>query len=298
MARLPIPGSDENTWGNVLNDFLTESLNTDGTIKSSAISAAIGDASSTAKGVVQLTGDLGGTAASPTVPGLADKADTTALTAHAADTTNIHGITDASVLETTAGSQAKVDTHVNDNSAAHAASAISFTAGGTIAGTDVQTAVAEVATDAASALSTHAADATIHSSGRELGYATATSSQGSITATGTAVNDLTNLSLTVTTTTRPAYLTGIVHVTHGTSGAGVSLMILPSSATGGGAALGALQIAWVTVPTASRQAEIYVEARIPPSTSDTYRLAASVTAGTGSTVATAIAPCIFKAVEA
>lgn len=37
MARLPVPGSDENTWGNVLNDFLAQAHNTDGTIKDSAI---------------------------------------------------------------------------------------------------------------------------------------------------------------------------------------------------------------------------------------------------------------------
>ena len=40
---------------------------------------AVPDASSTTKGLVQLTGDLGGTAASPTVPGLASKANTSAL---------------------------------------------------------------------------------------------------------------------------------------------------------------------------------------------------------------------------
>lgn len=36
----------------------------------------IGDASTSAKGVVRLTGDLGGTASSPSVPGLASKLDT------------------------------------------------------------------------------------------------------------------------------------------------------------------------------------------------------------------------------
>jgi hypothetical protein len=50
--------------------------------------------------------------------------------------------------------------HLADTSAAHAASAISFSAVGTIAGTDAQTAIAEVATDAATALSTHEADTT------------------------------------------------------------------------------------------------------------------------------------------
>jgi hypothetical protein len=33
MPRLPVPGSDDNTWGNVLNDFLSVELNSDGTLK-------------------------------------------------------------------------------------------------------------------------------------------------------------------------------------------------------------------------------------------------------------------------
>jgi hypothetical protein len=33
MSRLPIPGSDNNIWGNVLNDFLTVEHNSDGTLK-------------------------------------------------------------------------------------------------------------------------------------------------------------------------------------------------------------------------------------------------------------------------
>lgn len=33
MTRLPIPGSDNGTWGDVLNDFLKTSHNTDGTLK-------------------------------------------------------------------------------------------------------------------------------------------------------------------------------------------------------------------------------------------------------------------------
>lgn len=36
----------------------------------------VGDASTTKKGVLQLAGDLGGTATSPTVPGLSGKANT------------------------------------------------------------------------------------------------------------------------------------------------------------------------------------------------------------------------------
>lgn len=55
---------------------------------------------------------------------------------------------------------AELAAHTGDATDAHDASAVSFAPTGTIAGTDVQTALAEVATDAASALSTHEADAT------------------------------------------------------------------------------------------------------------------------------------------
>ena len=67
--------------------------------------------------------------------------------------------TDAHVL-TDMATQAELDAHTADTTDAHDASAISFVATGTIAGTDVQTAVAEVATDAATALSNHEADTT------------------------------------------------------------------------------------------------------------------------------------------
>ena len=70
------------------------------------------------------------------------------LSGHAADTTAIHGIADTSALETTSGSTAKVAAHEGDTSAAHAASAVAFTPTGTIAATDVQAAIAEVAAEA------------------------------------------------------------------------------------------------------------------------------------------------------
>lgn len=53
---------------------------------------------------------------------------------------------------------AELTAHTGDTSDAHDASAVSFSPTGTIAGTDVQTAVAEVATDAAAALTAHEAD--------------------------------------------------------------------------------------------------------------------------------------------
>ena len=37
MARLPVPGSDDGTWGDILNDFLSQSHNADGTLQGAAI---------------------------------------------------------------------------------------------------------------------------------------------------------------------------------------------------------------------------------------------------------------------
>ncbi|MEO5627488.1 MAG: hypothetical protein ABIQ89_01210 [Candidatus Saccharimonadales bacterium] len=114
MARLPNPGADSGQWGNILNDFLGVAHNGDGTLKDIGIiatkapiagptftghvtvptptdttdavtkayadsiaSAGAPDATAGTKGILQLTGDLGGTAASPTVPGLTSKVNTT-----------------------------------------------------------------------------------------------------------------------------------------------------------------------------------------------------------------------------
>lgn len=40
MTRLPTPGSDEDTWGAILNDYLAKSHNSDGTLKNSIVSEA------------------------------------------------------------------------------------------------------------------------------------------------------------------------------------------------------------------------------------------------------------------
>jgi len=40
MARLPVPGGDDGDWGDILNDFLSVSLNSDGTLKTSAVGAS------------------------------------------------------------------------------------------------------------------------------------------------------------------------------------------------------------------------------------------------------------------
>lgn len=142
-------------------------------------------------------GELGGTWASPTVDAThsgsthsaaADAHIADATAAHAAsavsvDSTNLSGtatdvqasleeldnlLDDHSVRHEDGGADeisiaglsgmpAALQTHLDDTTAAHAASAIAFTPAGTIAATDGQAAIEEVATDAASALSTHAA---------------------------------------------------------------------------------------------------------------------------------------------
>jgi hypothetical protein len=96
MARLPQPGGDNGNWGSILNEYLTQSHNADGTIKDDVVTAgsivdgtiseaqlasavqtklnaSTTDATSSTKGILRLTNHLGGTADSPTVPGLASK---------------------------------------------------------------------------------------------------------------------------------------------------------------------------------------------------------------------------------
>ncbi len=101
MARLPNPGADQGTWGTILNDYLAQSHASDGSLKPSAVTstsiaaatiteakldpavvtklnnpAGVVDATTSNKGIIQLAGDLAGTATSPTVPGLSGKEST------------------------------------------------------------------------------------------------------------------------------------------------------------------------------------------------------------------------------
>lgn len=40
MSRLPQPGGDSNTWGDILNDFLAVSIDTSGNLKPAAVASA------------------------------------------------------------------------------------------------------------------------------------------------------------------------------------------------------------------------------------------------------------------
>ena len=151
MARLPVPGGDTGSWGQILNDFLNQAHNADGSLKTGAVtpssladnsvtqsklsatgatsgqvlstdgtnlswttvsgSGSVPDATNSVKGILQLTGDLGGTAASPTVPGLASKANTSHIHAGTDITT---GTVDIARLPTgTTGSTVALGNHTH-----------------------------------------------------------------------------------------------------------------------------------------------------------------------------------------
>src|SRR5687768_13474260 len=40
MARKPVPGSDKGSWGSILNDFLSQSLDAQGDLKDGIVSSA------------------------------------------------------------------------------------------------------------------------------------------------------------------------------------------------------------------------------------------------------------------
>lgn len=56
MTRLPISGSDNGTWGDILNDFLTVEHNADGTLKSTGSLSTKANASTTISAGTGLTG--------------------------------------------------------------------------------------------------------------------------------------------------------------------------------------------------------------------------------------------------
>lgn len=59
MARLPIPGQDNGTWGNLLNDFLGVAHNPDGSIKPGALPPQSGTGATGPTGPVGATGPSG-----------------------------------------------------------------------------------------------------------------------------------------------------------------------------------------------------------------------------------------------
>jgi hypothetical protein len=139
MPRLPQLGGDDGNWGQILNDFLSVEHNADGTLKGAAqggtaekttnkgqangyasldsggqvpasqlpVGASTPDATTSSKGIVQLAGDLAGTAVAPIIG--AAKVTGTKIAA----TT----ITDANISATAAIAQSKLSLAIKANTA-------------------------------------------------------------------------------------------------------------------------------------------------------------------------------------
>ncbi len=59
MARLPIPGADEGTWGTTLNDYLSQSLASDGSLKANTVGGQqVADGALTQAKIQDLQSDL------------------------------------------------------------------------------------------------------------------------------------------------------------------------------------------------------------------------------------------------
>lgn len=69
MARLPIPGSDSQTWGHILNDFLLQVHEADGTLKPGSVHAAT---TVTGLATVATSGSYDDLTNKPTIPTTAD----------------------------------------------------------------------------------------------------------------------------------------------------------------------------------------------------------------------------------
>lgn len=111
MARLPVPGQDVGTWGQVLNEFLGVGHNPDGTLKIST-PPETPDANLTTKGKLRLAGDLGGTADNPTVT---STSLTSALPINQGGTgSNIKNFIDLTTNQTIAGSKTFSDVIIGD----------------------------------------------------------------------------------------------------------------------------------------------------------------------------------------
>lgn len=128
MARLPVPGSDGGTWGEVLNDFLTVEHNADGTLKRGAdITDALATANSAQtaaagkidKSIATTKGDLLVASAASTLARLGVGANGQQLTADSTQTLGVKWTSGAFLRASDFG--AKFDGTTNDAAALQSA---------------------------------------------------------------------------------------------------------------------------------------------------------------------------------
>lgn len=106
MARLPVPGSDDGTWGTLLNDYLSQSHNADGSLKAGSVDASVvGDGTiSAAKLDTNLMNTLSRADSSVqqingTSPDLSGNVTLSAASVGAAPTIHTHAINDITNLQ-------------------------------------------------------------------------------------------------------------------------------------------------------------------------------------------------------
>lgn len=103
MPRLPTPGSDDGTWGGILNDYLSQSHSSDGTLKNSAIASAGAEMTANKNQVNGYAGlDSGGKVARTSLDSSTQtsltKADNAPTTLAAQSDVNVAGVSNNQVL--------------------------------------------------------------------------------------------------------------------------------------------------------------------------------------------------------
>lgn len=153
MSRLPTPGSDDGVWGTILNDYLGQAHNADGSLKSASVSGAISAGSiSEAQLSSAVQTKLNTLAGDPAMGGdLSGTASNAQLVAGAVGTTElaIGAVTDSKV--STGIAQAKISNLTTDLAAkADAATSVtgstSLTGGGDLSSNRTITLVNDAAT--------------------------------------------------------------------------------------------------------------------------------------------------------
>lgn len=89
MTRLPTPGGDDGSWGSILNDFLSQSHNSDGSLKDSAISNKADNDSVILKSILEAKGDIIAASAAAEAARLGVGSDGQVLTADSSQATGV-----------------------------------------------------------------------------------------------------------------------------------------------------------------------------------------------------------------